>query len=94
MAQDELEEILRRFDQTKQLRCGDRAVECWRDAPSREVRLREGTGGVVVAIDESYLGRAARAPGRAVTSVLVASLLCHILDHPKGHAGVRLIKTA
>jgi hypothetical protein len=89
---DELGEILQRLDESRQLRCRDRVLECWRDVPSEEVRLREGTGGIVVAIDEKYLGRAVSAPGTPVTSVLVASLLCHIFDDPERHTGVRLIR--
>lgn len=92
MVEEELDEILRRFDEAKQLRCGNRVLECWRDVDNKEVRLREGAGGVVVAVDETQLGRAARAPGDAVTSALVASLLCFIFDHPQGHSGVRLIR--
>jgi hypothetical protein len=93
MVDDELNEILGRFCDAKQLRCGNRVLECWREVGGKEVKLREGAGGVVVAVDETQLGRAVRAPGAAVTSVLVASLLCFIFDHPQGHTGVRLIRS-
>jgi hypothetical protein len=92
MADPELDEILQRLSDSKQLRCRDRVLECWRDSSSKELKLREGAGGIVVAVDEQYLGRAVRAPGAPVSSVLVASLLCHIFDDPQHHTGVRLIR--
>jgi hypothetical protein len=94
MVEDKLNEILQRLGEARQLRCRDRVLECWRDAASGELKLREGTGGVVVAIDEVFLGKAVRASGAPMTSVVVASLLCHLIDDPQRHSGVRLIRNS
>ncbi|MFN2567688.1 MAG: hypothetical protein ABR499_22060 [Gemmatimonadaceae bacterium] len=86
-----LEAVLRKFDESKEVRDGERVLELWRDADSGEVRLRDRAVKHVVAVDEHQLELTIMGLGQPVNAATVASLLCRIYDQPEQYFGTRVL---
>ncbi|MDQ3996882.1 MAG: hypothetical protein M3303_07660 [Gemmatimonadota bacterium] len=86
-----LDAVLRRLNDAKEVRDGDRVLELWRDFDSEEVRLRDRVQKRVVAVDEHQLELTIGGLGQPITAAMVSSLLCRICDDPERYFGTRVL---
>jgi hypothetical protein len=91
MARQTLEAVLRRLNDAKEVREGERALDFWRDFDSEEVRLRDRVRKRIVAVDERQLELTITGLGESITAAGVASLLCRIYDEPERYFGTRVL---
>ncbi len=86
-----LDAVLRRLNDAKEVRDGDRVLELWRDFDSEEVRLRDRVQKRVVAVDEHQLELTIGGLGQPITAATVSSLLFSICDDPERYFGTRVL---
>ena len=91
MASRALEAVLRKLNDAREVRAGERALEFWRDFDSEEVRLRDRERGRIVAVDERQLELTIQGLGDPITRVTVAAVLCDISDDPERYFGARVL---
>jgi hypothetical protein len=91
MASRALESVLRKLNDAREVRAGERALEFWRDVDSEEVRLRDRERDRIVAVDERQHELTIQGLGDPITRATVAALLCDISDDPERYFGTRVL---